>query len=280
MRHQDSKKAIRIILFGTILLLPLLCGTALSAWAQRHCPKLTIYTSDLPPFNYSTQHGAFGGMAVELLSRISEEAGCPIGPASFQAIFWPRALRETMTRPDTMIFSLARTKKRENDFRWVGPIGCLRLGLVARKDRGIVISDPGELARYKIGIIRDSAPAAVLQTLLPPGAGNFTELGTNQQQFGMLERGRVDLITQSDSAFRDIIKRTGRNPADYEMVYIMDRFELYYAFNRNTDPSYIDRLQQALDALKKPGPQGASEYDRIRARHASICSAKPPATAK
>ena len=269
-RDSHGTTSIFRTLSGAFLAL-LLCGAPVPAGAQQNCPALTVYTGDLPPFNFTTDDGSFDGLAVELLVRMSQMAGCRIDPASFQAPFWPRALRETLRTPNSMIFSLARTHERENDFRWVGPIGCLRLGLVARKDRHIVISDIGELAHYNIGTIRDSAPAAILRTLLPPGADNLTELGTNQQQFGMLKLGRVDLITQSESAFRDILKHRGMNPADYEIIYVLNRLELYYAFNRDTDPAYLARLQLALGELKKPGPDGGSEYERIRARHTPSC---------
>lgn len=56
-----------------------------------------------------------------------------------------------MTNNDAVLFSTTRTEHREDLFKWVGPISDIKAVVLARVDSGIVIKEPIDMAKYRIG---------------------------------------------------------------------------------------------------------------------------------
>lgn len=254
-------------IFG-LLLLPLLISATPAHAEDVGCGEtFEAYSGDLQPFNYVNNAGVFDGLAVEVLRRISSRAGCPVQPRMIREISWARALDDVATGQGDIIFSLVRTPEREELFQWVGPLGQLRLGLVAQKRETIRISSRAELLNQRIGVVRGSAPASLLEDMLGADPPNMKRLVGNEQQFRMLEEGRVDLVTQSAAAAPQILDDMGLNPDDFEMVYVLSEYPLYYALSPDADSAMITRMQKELDAMKIPGEDGTSEYERIRKQY-------------
>lgn len=223
------------------------------------------YAGDLYPFNYK-EHGKYKGIAVDILELLAKRTGHPLDEIT--AIAWARAVEDVQSgAPGMVVFSLVRTEERESHYAWVGPIGTLRLGLVAHKGRGITVHTPHDLNSYHIGVIRNSAPVSLLKEVLGPDTTAIKPLLSNEIQFRMLEAGRVDLITQSSSAAPRIMRSMGMEPADYEMVYVLRNLDLYLAFSPKTPPEAIEAFQKELDAIRKPATDGACEYDEIVSHH-------------
>lgn len=253
--------------FGFLLLLVLTAAAPAEAEEVGCDRPFKAYSGDLQPFNYVNDAGVFDGMAVELLRRMSSRVGCPVKPRMIRSISWARALDDVASGQGDLVFSLVRTPEREHRYRWVGPLGQLRLGLVARKSDSLRIRARTDLLSRRIGVIRDSAPASLLEDMFGIDPPNMVELVDNEQQFRMLEEGRVDIVTQSAASAPRIAESMGLTPGDYEMVYVLSEYPLYYAFSPETDPALVERMQKALTAMKIPGEDGISEYERIRKQY-------------
>lgn len=245
------------------LLLLLLTILSLSCPQTAICNDFKLLCSNLLPLNYKNPEGEATGFAVEILEEIMKRAGRPVDGS--QCVFepWARAVKDLEIHPNTVLMSMAMTDQRRPLYKWVGPICKMKLGLIARKDRQIRIKRPDDLRRYTIGVIRDSGPEQILLNQFGVNRLMLYQLAHDTQQFGMLEVGRVDLITHTDLSSPLVLGSLGLNPADFEMVYVLKDIDLYYAFNRETDSRLIEQLQQELEKMKKKRQDGSSPYQDI-----------------
>ena len=80
--------------------------------------SLTAYTEEWAPYNYS-EGGSVKGIATDVLRAACGEArlDCRIF-----IVPWARALNTVSNTPNTLIYTIARTPAREDDFLWVGPL--------------------------------------------------------------------------------------------------------------------------------------------------------------
>lgn len=226
-----------------------------------------VFASNNPPFNYQLEDGEVGGIAVDILKAVMERAYMPISQEQISIINWARAVEYTWTQPYKILLSPARTPKREDMFAWLGPLHSFQLGLIARKDANIRIKNPEDLGKYRIGVVRDSAPAHILEDRFNIPSSDMTQLPTGEQLFLMLERERVDMVPRSRMSASFWLEKFKLNPADYEMVYVLKELDLYIAFSPMTDPDLIHRLNLELVRLKADRPDGTSEYEEILRRH-------------
>ena len=243
-----------------------LCVVLVLTWCWPTCGQtagVSFYMGEVFPFTYVTEDGMRAGAAVELVSTIMRRAGHSLNVRNIHVLNWARSVEEVANTPNTALFCVARTPQRENLFKWVGPIGESNVGLVAKKSANIHIGDNSELSRYRIGVVRNSAPAQILMDLYGYPEEQFQYLSSGMLQFRMLEAGRVDLITQADVSAPRGFRNAGIDPSDYEIVSIVKKVPLYIAFNPATDDFFLESLRDALQQLKKKNPDGTSRYEDI-----------------
>lgn len=61
-----------------------------------------------------------------------------------------------------MLYSMVRTPEREALFQWVGPIGKMTLGIIAKKSTQMKVTTLESLRQYKIAMIPDTASEKAL----------------------------------------------------------------------------------------------------------------------
>ncbi len=105
---------------------------------------------------------------------------------------------------------------------------------------GVVIDDVGEQLLFKMGF-----RAAQLDRV---SGSNVTRLSINK-----LNRGRIDVWSYEQNVAMWEIRKMGFDPNDYEVVYVLDEGQIFYAFHKDTPGALIARIQKALDALKREG---------------------------
>jgi polar amino acid transport system substrate-binding protein len=151
-----------------------------------------------------------------------------------QVLPWPRAYKRLENEPGTVLFAMTRTAQREKLIKWVGPISTARNVLVARKDRQIRLSNLGEAAAWRIGVIQDDAFEQLLWSAGIPAErlGQALDLNANLLK---LQSGHIDLFAYDENVCRWQMRSLGMNPAKYETVWVVQAF------------------QRALDELKETG---------------------------
>jgi len=217
-------------------------------------------TEQYPPYNLE-QDDKLQGIAVDILALMLERAGSKQTREDIKLLPWTRGYKRVQSEPNTCLFSTTRTEKREHLFKWVGPIAPNKVGLIAKKEKNIKIESMDELNTFKIGTIRDDVAE---QFLVNAGISvdDMQRVAKTILNIKKLNVGRIDLWAYGEDVAMWELKAHGFNPADYELVYLLDSKDLYFAFHKGTSDSVIQKLQAALDTLKADG-----EYEKILDRY-------------
>jgi polar amino acid transport system substrate-binding protein len=261
---------LKFLLFFLLLSLQLLIPTNVVAGQHQ------FFVGELFPFVYKSDSGELTGSVVDVVTRVMEIIGKPVGKESFRNINWARAIDDVENTPGLGIFCMAKTPQRVAKFKWIGPIARLRLGLVARKESQIIIDTHEDIKEYETGVILNSAPHSMMINEFGVPKDKLTLLHSNEQQIRMLKERRVSMITQSDVGLPFYLNQMGQKVSDYEMVFVLKDMFLYVAFNKETPDSEIEAMQGALELLRRKDSRGVALYDEILAKHAGRESLKLP----
>jgi polar amino acid transport system substrate-binding protein len=208
-----------------------------------------VYTEQNPPFNYGSPNHIQGSSTL-LLKQLFEKNAHQFEGNTISLIPWARGYYDVLHVKNTMLYSMARTPDREALFAWVGPIGKLRIGILAKKSHHVVITSAKSAAQYKIGTILN---AAAEQLMLKEGFDiqTFDRFNSLESQLKKLKDNRIDCFASNIDAMDQIIKDMGGDVSEYEVVYLLQESDLYFAFNKETNPQTIATLNETLKTLLK-----------------------------
>ncbi len=231
------------------------------SFAQGETVKFRYMIEQNPPYNFK-EKDKIQGIAVDLLIELGKKTNRPVTIEDIELLPWPRAYKTVQNTPGTCLFSMGMTEERKNNFKWVGPIFELSIGLIADKKKKLKISSIDDLKTLRVGTIRSGAPEQLLIKAGIP-ADALERVTKPEQNIKKLAFDRLDLLAFNTDSTRYTMLQLGMDPNNYEAVYILKTIKLYYAFNMETNDSVIVELNQALDQLKAPDSQGNNVYDDI-----------------
>ncbi|WP_367989015.1 substrate-binding periplasmic protein [Vibrio sp. NTOU-M3] len=224
--------------------------------------ELTFITEEYPPYNY-VENGRTQGIAVDLLLEASEVAGTPLKREEILVQPWARGYRSTLVKNNTVLFSTTRTELREHLFQWVGPLSDTRIVVLAKKSLGAKIISPVDLAKFRIGVIRDDVGEQLLLELGVP-RNSMVESSHAEILANQLYKGRTDLWAYEENVAKWWLSQAGYDLNQFEVVYVLQQGELYYAFNANISEEIVASLQNAINKLKHDiNEDGTSQYESI-----------------
>lgn len=214
--------------------------------AGRADDDLTLLTEDFPPLNY-IQDGKVVGAAVDIVKAIQQKLN---DNSPIKSVPWARGYHILNNNAGTMLFAIARSKEREGQFKWVGPIAKKKYALFAKAGAGIKLNKLEEAKKYYIGVQLGGVGMQQLQAM------GFERLDTAtrpERNLVKLLGGRFDLwyssyATAYATADLLLILRD-----EIEPVLTVRTHPMYLAFNKDTPDAVIAKWQGALDALKKDG---------------------------
>jgi len=214
-----------------------------------HAEVFKVYTEQNPPYNYGTTHHVEGS-STRLLKQLFEKTGQQFEENTISVVPWARGYHDVLHVKNTMLYSMARTPEREALFAWVGPIGKLRIGILAKKSRHVVITSAKSAEQYKIGTILN---AVAEQLMLKEGFDihTFDRFTSLESQLKKLKEDRIDCFASNIDAMYQLIRDMGEDVSDYEVVYGLKESDLFFAFNKQTDPHIIATLNETLKTLIK-----------------------------
>ncbi len=240
---------IKIILFASVFV----CISQ-NAFAEEKSQRITMMTENAPPNAMITEQG-LQGLAVDILDAMLQLMGTEEDRGDIIVSNWSRAYSMAKNKKNHMVFSTLRTPEREPFFKWVGPISTLTVGIIAPKSKNIVIEQLSDFGQYRVG--------AVLKDI---GGRMLVELGVKEERlqyvsgknatdlsFKKLNNNRIDLFAYPVEPAMYAAKVKGHDVSKFEVVYVLNEGDTYYAFNKNTDDDIITQWQVALDTLKENG---------------------------
>lgn len=238
-----------------ILALLLLLSSPL---AHAALADLEYVSEEYPPYNY-TEQGQVRGLAVDLLKAVWQRTNTPA--QHIRLMPWARGYYLLTQKPNVVLFSTARTRAREAQFKWACPIGYSEYGLWALRANAPTIKAESDLNRYTVAAVRADASE---QLLLNKGMDDTRIQPANRlaQAFKMLRSKRVDLIASGSLAARDAMRELKLNPDDYQQVYVLSAEQLCYAFSPAVPDSDVKAFQDALTRTL-----ASQEYETLRKRY-------------
>lgn len=213
--------------------------------------RMILLTENFPPFNMAIDDKNFArddsidGISADIVREMYKRAG--IEYTLTLRFPWDRLYRLTLEKPNYGLFSTTYTEERKPLFKWVGPIARTGWVLLAAPGSEIKVSSLQDAAKYRIGAYKNDA---VSQHLESQGLSPINAL-RDQENVKKLVRGQIDLWATTDPVGRYLAKQedvTGLNT-----VLRFRDAELYLALNKDTPDEVVQRLQQALDAMRQEG---------------------------
>lgn len=227
-----------------LVLLMLAAGFAPARAAPQIVP---VFGSDFPPYAYE-DNGRAAGSATDRVRGILQAAGLT---AVIEIYPWARAYRAAKATPDALLYPVARTPEREDEFIWLGELVDydVRLWrLAARQD--IVLATLADAAGLSLGGLPDDAKTGYLQE-----QGMMVSLQSNEDiLLTMLVNGRIDLMPADRVSFLARLRRDSLDPANFVPALALPAVSrpLYLAINRGADPDLVARLAAAFSPTARP----------------------------
>ncbi len=221
--------------------------------------ELTILTEHYPPYNYSVEEsGKVIGFTTELVETILKETGNE--HLTIEIYPWKRAYSIVQKEPNILLFTMTKTKEREDLFKWVGPVAeRIQWMWKLKKRTDMNIKTLEDAKNYTITCVPDSA---MYQYLISQG---FTERkqiipvynGDLSSKIFLRERNDLIFDTKLGMAYR--LKLLGKSMDLVEPILALPSTGNYYlAFSLKTPDSTVSLFQEVLDNLKSNGT-----YDQI-----------------
>ncbi|PID29668.1 MAG: hypothetical protein CSB55_01520 [Candidatus Cloacimonadota bacterium] len=219
--------------------------------------NISFYCDEYPPFNYSESRYV-AGVAVDWLEGIFEIIDEDYKIDDIELVPWNRGYNLILDKPNTCMFSVTKTKEREDKFLWVGPIAETTIVLISKKNREVDIKKDGDYKKYRISAIKnDISEIALLEKGIK--AENIDYSSNHEESLFKLQKGRIDFCACEKSVASFELFNNG-NLSDYICADTIKTGEIYFAFNKQTPKSAVKKFQDALDKLKKKNYKGLNDF--------------------
>jgi polar amino acid transport system substrate-binding protein len=208
---------------------------------------INVVTEDSYPYQY-LDDARVKGPASALVKRVLEEAGFDYRQ---NVLPWARAYSYAQTKPNTLIYSIARTSERESKFKWVGHLTLLNYYLVGLSS--LKLSPPvmlNSLKEMNIGTIRNSANHIYLTS---QGFKYLHLLTSSEQIVKMLKLGRIDLFPTDYATFQLSCLHLMLDCREIVPIYRLEETStsLYMAFSLQTDDRIVNKVRAAYQKVMK-----------------------------
>lgn len=209
-------------------------------------------TEHFPPYNFQ-EKGVAKGITVEILLQAAKEVGQNIDRNDIYFRPWARGYNRVLQGPMVMLFAMARTPEREDQFQWVGPILQTRIVLLAKQSSHINIKSAHDISGYSIGVVRDDAGEQLVRAFLQNKNPStmLQQSAKPQDLINKLAYERIDLLAYEETVARDLIQVLGFLNSDYQVVYVLKETTSYFAFSKDVPQALVERLQLGLNRVKE-----------------------------
>jgi polar amino acid transport system substrate-binding protein len=216
-----------------------------------------------PPFSFVGPSGP-AGVAVDLMKAAQAQANLPEGTPLF--LPWARVLQVLAGAAPACVTAMTRTPTREKQHQWVGPFLPADHAVGRRNPAVPWPAGDRPLAGSDVVVIRGDVSEETARALGAEEA-RIHRVADPVIAARMMLAGRVDGWVYGEAVMRWTLNSLEIPPDRYRFDGQIRGGDNYFSCNAAVGADYLRRLQQGLDAAKKAGKGGASDYDRILARY-------------
>ena len=222
-------------------------GLAVTLAAPATAADLDLRTEEYAPANFTGENDEITGIATEVVRRAADRANLSI---NIDLSAFKRGLKATKTQPGTCFFGLWRTEQRADQFAWVGPLMQDGYALFARDGSEIQLDSLEDSFSYATGAVEGWGSTQAVKQAGHPNLEMAYEDSANMKR---LEAGRIELWLSGLLSAPYKAKAKG---LDIDKKLLVNTVDLSVACHPDTDRAVLDRLQNALDAMKSEGVVG------------------------
>ncbi len=229
--------------------------------AAAESQSVLIVTEESYPLSFSsTIEGGreIEGLATNLVREVMDKAQLEY---ELLLLPWARAIKKTETNRNVLIYSIARTQAREQQYKWVGEVIKLDYWLYGLKSNPMlgVGRQENDLRDLKVGVVRNDIFHRYLRD---QGYKNLVVLESGERLLSLLDRGRIDLLPSNSIGLRPFCQHQEFDCERLTQVKALEEIStaLYMAFNLDSEDQIVRKATAAYDQLRASG-----RYDEIMA---------------
>ena len=212
------------------------------------CEAQTLNINCEENAQYRGPDGKMTGLDIEIVSELQKRIG---NTDQIQLVPWTRGLKYLDTVPNTLLFSMARTKERNNLYQWIGPISEAVYGFYAKSGTSVVINSLDDARKAgPIGVYRNDVRDKFLTDL---GFNNLDRTSNNESNLKKLMAGRVNMIASSAFGIRVEARMAGYNMNEVKFLYAFLKLPVFIAASKQMDPKIVASWNVAIESMKKDG---------------------------
>ena len=220
---------------------------ALSPLQAAQLPAIKVVTEESFPINHTDETSQkMTGFATDYLLGVLNEANINY---SINSYTWERTFKIASEEPNVLIYSMARTPERENDFHWLFEIMTLQYSLYGVESRREHFAGAKDFRNYQIAL---TAGSASLKYLREDGYKNIVVAKDYEHLDNLIKHGRIDFVASSKLALSSFMKKYNCDEDTFkpykELNYV--DIDLYYAMSKDTDIQVVNRLTALLEEQK------------------------------
>ncbi|GLS92385.1 hypothetical protein GCM10007916_34560 [Psychromonas marina] len=211
--------------------------------------QIKVVTESAFPLSYQ-KDGKITGAATDVVKATLDSVGLDY---QIEIYPWARAYKKALMDENTLIYSMARTSSRENQFKWVGQIVPIKYHFMKLKSRSdIEVTSLDQAKKYKIGVVIEDVRHQYLR------GENFTELqvvSSNEQNLAKLFKKRIDMFPISQLGLATLCNNANFDCSNLDKVYELSDLSngLYMAYSKSTSDEIVNKTKNSLIQLKEQG---------------------------
>lgn len=214
---------------------------------------LLVVTENWPPYNYLNKDGKLVGTSTAIVNKILSDADIKYKILMYP---WARSFQIASQKKNTLIYSIYKTKEREDKFHWFCPIikpTPIHFYQMANNP-AIEFKNIEQAKQYTIGIIRgDWSHSYLLNLGFKEGEqlDLAPEMSINTSK---LIAGRINLLVNSELGMKLELKKHNLPFNTVTKLFSIDltgQNEICMAINKDSPNELIQKINMAFDRFKK-----------------------------
>lgn len=231
------------------LIMSVVCATVSFALLAAESSKLEVVTENYPPFNY-LEDDRVVGISTEIVKRVLDETKIPY---SIHLYPWTRAYSKAEQQDNVLIYTLTRTKEREDKFYWFVKLITPTFYIYAKKELEI----PKDFKNLKAVCVREDAACNLFAKYgFSVEKENLSIVSDveGSSEIKMVLANRVQLFICDSQSLSYRLKQLGLSSSDFKQVAKVKEGEGFYlGASKKLKPEYVKELKRAINRLKKNG---------------------------
>lgn len=159
---------------------------------------------------------------------------------------WTRAFKIASNEPNVLIFAMARTPEREDNFIWLNGFLSLKYSLWAPASNTDKFKGVSDFRHYQIAVVAGSVTHSYMEA---DGYDNMVVAKDYTHLDQLIKKGRVDMVASSRFALEAFMKKYSYEKGYFaplqELNYVS--VNLYYVMSKGSDPGLVEHVKTALN---------------------------------